>query len=51
MIANHGENAMQVAMRRASNLIANDSLAARRTWERIVSVIAEIQRQPPQISH
>lgn len=50
MIANHSENAMEVAMRRADNLVANDSLAARRIWERIVSAIDEIQKQQSLVS-
>ena len=45
MIANHGENAMAVAMKRANNLTAADSVAARRIWERIVSAIGEIEKQ------
>lgn len=52
MIANHGENAKAVAMKRASNLTAADSAAARRIWERIVSAIGEIEKQSiPTTSH
>ena len=42
MISNHGRHAAEIAMRRAANL-GDSSFEARRTWERIVSAIDEIQ--------
>ncbi len=46
MIANHGTYAMHVAMKRARNLVDDDSRAARQTWEHIVRAIGEIQKAP-----
>jgi hypothetical protein len=45
MIDNHGRAAAQVAMKRARNL-GDDSLDARKTWERIVSTICKMQGLP-----
>ena len=43
MIANHGDYATQVAMKRARNLLGDECKAARQTWERIISAIGQIQ--------
>ncbi|MDB5394825.1 MAG: hypothetical protein JWM91_2331 [Rhodospirillales bacterium] len=42
MIDNHGRFAAEIAMKRARNL-GDEALDARRTWERIVSIICQMQ--------
>ncbi len=50
MIDNHGKSAAEIAWRRAQNL-GSDSADSRRTWERIVSMIGEIESRRPQTKH
>ena len=44
MIANHGDYAAHVAMKRARSLMDDDSKEARQTWERIIAAIGDARR-------
>ena len=50
MIDNHGRCAAEIASRRAQNL-GGDSADSRRTWERIVAMIGEIENRHTALTH
>jgi hypothetical protein len=45
MIENHGASAADVAVKRARNLLGDDTKEGRMTWECIFQAITEIQHQ------